>query len=438
MDFFSTDKHDETASLRAAVLRSIQRSQSLFMPDHIPALSSRFFSSLADLSFSEIAFEVLQHYTKSDVPTEVLKNIVTKAFNFPIPVKQIDEKLYSLELFHGPTRAFKDVGARFMAGLITFFQEQEDRKLTIVVATSGDTGGAVASAFHNSPGVQVVVLFPKDKVSPIQRKQLTTLNGNVYAVEIDGSFDNCQHLAKQILTDSVLNKTCALSSANSINIARLLPQSLYYYSAVAAVSRDHPIVLEEGPLFSVPSGNFGNITAGIFAQRSGLPVRQFIAATNCNDAIPRYLVTGVFTPQASVETVSNAMDVGNPNNFPRLLELSGHSHENFSSMLRSYPFTDEQTYEGMREIFERYKYVTDPHGAIGYLGLKKYGMTSKAPAIFLHTAHPAKFPDTVKQVVGDALEIPEDFSRLDELPSQATAMNNDYSTLVEFIRTLPQ
>jgi threonine synthase len=439
MKFFPTDKQSDHVSLRSAVLRSIERSASLFMPETLSKLPAEFFEALPHYSLPEIALNVLSPYVTPEVPAKEFEKIVYDAFNFPIPLKRLSESLYSLELFYGPTRAFKDVGARFMAGLIGYFQESEKQKLTIVVATSGDTGGAVASAFHRRPGVQVVILFPKGKVSSIQRKQLTTLGENVHALEINGSFDNCQHLAKQALTDKQLNADLSLSSANSINIARLLPQSLYYYSAVATVGIDHPSTRSQGPLISIPSGNFGNLTAGFFAQRSGLPISQFIAATNANDTIPRYLQSGNFEPKPSIETISNAMDVGNPNNFPRLLSLFDSSYEQFSHALKGYAFNDQQTRQGIKELYEDFNYVADPHGAIGYLGLKTHGYAHmKLPSIFLHTAHPAKFPEVVKEIVGDDMVEPEEFAELRSRKSHATSMEVDYAGLVEFLRELPR
>lgn len=377
------------------------------MPESIPKLPESFFAAIDKLSFQEIAFEVANALIGSELSTSDLKRIVNHTVQFDVPVVKVEDDIYSLELFHGPTLAFKDFGARFLSGLLGHFAKEQSRQVNILVATSGDTGSAVANGFLGVEGTRVIVLYPSGKVSDIQEKQFTTLGKNITALEVDGTFDDCQRLVKQAFSDRDLNEKYFLTSANSINIARLIPQSFYYFFAYAQLKR-----LGKEIVFCVPSGNFGNVTAGLLAKRMGLPVKKFVVATNINKVVPDYFETGIFKPVASQSTISNAMDVGNPSNFPRMLDLYQNDLELLSRDVVSAYFTDEQTQTAMREVYKRSGYVLDPHGAIGYLGLKKYlNQNSNMIGVFLETAHPAKF----KEVVDDTLSVPTEIpARLKE------------------------
>lgn len=402
MKFYSTNNRTLVAGLREAVTRGLAPDNGLYMPEYIPRLPEDFFSSISQRSIQEIAFTVSQSFLGDDVSDEVLSGIVARAIQFDAPIVPVGDTIYALELFHGPTMAFKDFGARFMAGLLGYFARDQDREITILVATSGDTGSAVANGFLNVPGTKVIVLYPKDKVSDIQEKQFTTLGKNITALEVDGTFDDCQRMVKQAFVDGELKRKLFLTSANSINIARLIPQSFYYFHAYAQLrSPDLPVV------FAVPSGNFGNLTGGLLAKRMGLPVAQFVACTNVNDIVPEYLVSGSFNPRASQQTISNAMDVGNPSNFARLLDMFDHDRTRMAEEITGMAFTDEQTRAAMREVYEDTGYIMDPHGAVGYLGLKNY-MDSYGPAVgvFLETAHPGKFREVVEDTLGVTLTLP--------------------------------
>jgi len=373
----------------------------LFMPEVIPTLSGDFFKTLSSKSFEQIALEVAANLIGNDLPKKELEKIVDHTIQFDAPLIEIEKDIYSLELFHGPTLAFKDFGARFLSGLLGYFASQQNKEVTILVATSGDTGSAVANGFLNIPATNVVVLYPSGKVSLVQEKQFTTLGGNVRAIEVDGTFDDCQRIVKQCFLDKELNKKIALTSANSINIARLIPQSFYYFNAVAQLKDRQEII------FSVPSGNFGNLTAGLLARRMGLPIKHFIAATNVNDVVPEYLKTKRFQPRPSVQTISNAMDVGNPSNFVRMLDLCGGDFNDIAQQVTGYSFTDDQTKDAMRVLYKKDKYVLDPHGAIGYLGLKEYEKGVKGTTgVFLETAHPAKFQEVVSSTLGEPIPLP--------------------------------
>lgn len=429
MEYYNVNNPAEKVSLRNAVLQSSSSLSGLYMPVQIPALPRTFFERLPGLSLQEIACEVAEAMLGSDVPPKVLRRIVDEALSFPIPLKELDRNLFVLELFHGPTLAFKDIGARFMAGLFNHLLQNDGREVTLLVATSGDTGSAAAHAFFNQSGVRVVILYPSGQVSELQEKQLTTMGGNISALEVDGSFDDCQRLVKQAFSNAKLNRQLNLASANSINFARLFPQSFYYFHAMAQLGNVAlPVV------FSIPSGNFGNLTAGLIAKKMGLPVHQFIAATNINHVVPDYLSDGQFIPRKSHQTISNAMDVGNPSNFPRMLEIYGRNHRSVAADIKGYWFTDEQTRLAMKEVFDRYGYQTDPHGAIAYSGLKVYGLVADRIGIFLETAHPAKFSGEVERVTGEPVLLPKSLKELSLLEKKAIKMPNDYTCLRDILK----
>jgi threonine synthase len=405
------------------------------MPERIEPLSTDFFKRLPDLTFAEIGFEVSRQLLKGAIDDVSLRNIVEEAINFPAPLVKLDDKTSVLELFHGPSLAFKDFGARFMSRLMGHFNQAKDRQLVILVATSGDTGGAVAAGFYQTPGIEVVILYPKGKVSALQEKQLTTLGHNIKALEIDGTFDDCQHLVKQAFLDEALREELRLSSANSINIARLIPQSFYYFEAYKQLLRQGS---DAPPIFSVPSGNFGNLTAGLLAHRLGLPVHQFIAATNSNDVVPNYLSTGVYRPKASVATISNAMDVGKPSNFARMTNIFGHLNgldpadeatwKRMNTLISGFAFGDASTEKALKQIKQDYNYTIDPHGAIGYLALRAFREKSPSdhPGIILETAHPSKFKPDVERILGHQIQVPERLAKLSERKKMSTEMDTTY------------
>jgi threonine synthase len=404
MNFYSTNNKNVRVDLQHAVTEGLAPDNGLYMPEHIPVLPESFFKNIQDKSFQEIAYSVAQNLIGDDIPAAKLKRIVEHTIQFEAPLVEIENDIFALELFHGPTLAFKDFGARFMSQLLGYFSKKQHNDIVILVATSGDTGSAVANGFLGIEGTRVVVLYPSGKVSEVQEKQFTTLGKNVTALEIDGTFDDCQRLVKQAFLDEELKKNYFLTSANSINIARLIPQSFYYFQAYAQLKdKSKPIV------FSVPSGNFGNLTGGLLAKRMGLPIEKFIATTNINDVVPKYLNTKLFEPRPSTQTISNAMDVGNPSNFARMLDLYNNDHDTLSKDVKGYSFKDEETRTAMRDVFAKNEYVMDPHGAIGYLGLKKYltETKSKPTGIFLETAHPGKFLDIVEDTLQKKVQLPE-------------------------------
>lgn len=402
MNYYSTNNKKSTVSLKEAVLKGLAPDKGLYMPESIPVLPESFFDSLPGKSFQQIAYEVAHALLQQDVPADELRKMIEHTITFDAPLVEIEKKVFSLELFHGPTLAFKDFGARFMSQLLSWFAKAEKREIVILVATSGDTGSAVANGFLGVPGIKVVVLYPSGKVSDIQEKQFTTLGQNITALEVDGTFDDCQRLVKEAFVDEELNKKFFLTSANSINIARLIPQSFYYFYAWSRLKDRSNVV------FSVPSGNFGNLTAGLIAKRMGLPIRHFIASTNRNDIVPEYLDTGTFNPKPSQATVSNAMDVGNPSNFARMMDLYANDLNNIKADITGYRFSDEETKQAMREVYKTSNYMLDPHGAVGYLGLKKYlAEHTEATGVFLETAHPAKFLEVVEETLKTEINIPE-------------------------------
>ncbi|MGS2739350.1 threonine synthase [Sinomicrobium sp. M5D2P17] len=405
MNYYSLNRKSEKASFRDAVIQGLAPDKGLYFPEPVRPLESDFIKDLENLSKAEIAFRAIEQFVGNEIPEEELRSIVNDTLSFDFPLEKIEEDVYSLELFHGPTMAFKDVGARFMARCLGYFnrgRKQDSEKVTVLVATSGDTGGAVANGFLGVEGVDVVILYPSGKVSDIQERQLTTLGQNITALEVNGTFDDCQDMVKTAFLDKIL-KEKNLTSANSINVARWLPQMFYFFFAYKQLKNKNKEVV-----FAVPSGNFGNICAGIMANKLGLPVNHFVAATNINDTVPQYLKSGVYSPKPSRQTISNAMDVGNPSNFVRIQQLFDNDIETLKAKFSSCSFTDETTRNTMAALYKKSGYIADPHGAVGYLGLKAY--LDKNPGktgIFLETAHPVKFLDIVEETLGVNLGIPE-------------------------------
>lgn len=430
MHFFSTKRVAKEVNFKEAIFKGLPEDNGLYMPERIEVLSKSFFDALPNLTLPEIAFEMSRNIIDGEITDADLISIVNDAFDFPAPAIHVHDQVHVLELFHGPTLAFKDFGARFMARVMGHFLKNEDQEITILVATSGDTGSAVAQGFYGVEGVNVVLLYPKGKVSKIQEQQLTTIGGNVTALEVDGVFDDCQSMVKQAFLDGSLKKSINLSSANSINIARLLPQSFYYAYA-------HGQIAEPGEeiYFCTPSGNFGNLAAGIIAKKMGLPVRKFIAATNVNDVVPEYLQTALFNPRPSIATISNAMDVGNPSNFPRIQELFGKDFEYIVANIEGVHYTDGETRLIIKQVFDEYHYVMCPHTAIGYQGLvdtmEKYKFQGKG--VYLSTASPAKFGNVVEPVIHRKVEIPERLQKIINRPKHAIEMSTDYEAFREYL-----
>lgn len=430
MRLYSTKNKQVDASLREAILKGMPEDGGLYMPQTVPKMPDTFFQKIYDLDFQEIAFTVVRTLISDDLPSEVLSSLVNESINFDAPVVPITNRISTLELFHGPTLAFKDFGARFMARLFSYFTSDSEEALTILVATSGDTGSAVAHGFYQVPGIRVVILYPKNKVSRIQEQQFTTLGANITALEIDGVFDDCQRLVKTAFVDPKLVQHLRLTSANSINIARLIPQSFYYFNAFAhRRHRNKPLVI------SVPSGNYGNLTAGLLAKKMGLPVQQFIAAANRNDVVPDYLQTGNFNPRPSIETISNAMDVGNPSNFARILELYDCNWSAIRNDIYGASYTDGETRSAIQQVDAEYGYTMDPHGAVGYLALKNYVKTldNNAEGIFLETAHPAKFLETVQPLLSHEIKIPKRLQASLEKDKKSIPLQASLKELREFL-----
>ncbi len=408
MNFYSLNNPDLQASFKEAVIAGIAPDKGLYFPEKIEPLPKEFFDNITSFSNHEIAFQAIHQFVKNDIPETILKKIIEDVLDFEFPVVEIAENVATLELFHGPTMAFKDVGARFMANCLGYFSTDKDSNVTVLVATSGDTGGAVANGFLGVEGVNVVILYPAGKVSDIQEKQLTTLGQNIVAMEVDGTFDDCQRMVKTAFLDTGITHSKKLTSANSINIARWLPQLFYFlFGYKQASSKGKEIV------FSVPSGNFGNICAGMVAQKLGMPVKQFVASTNINDVVPKFMENGVYQPIPSKATISNAMDVGDPSNFIRIRHLYQDDFEGLKKQLSSYSFTDETTRAAMKKIHAESGYVLDPHGAVGYLGLKEYQKSHpNTHGIFLETAHPVKFLDIVQETLEISPEIPPQIQKV--------------------------
>lgn len=446
MKYYSTNKQENNVSLEDAVVKGLATDKGLYMPDVIKALPQEFYDQIDTLSFQEIAYRVADAFFGEDVPADTLKQIVYDTLSFDVPLVKVTDNIFSLELFHGPTLAFKDVGGRFMARLLGYFIRKEGkRQVNVLVATSGDTGSAVANGFLGVEGIHVYVLYPKGKVSEIQEKQFTTLGQNITALEVDGTFDDCQALVKSAFMDRELNEHLQLTSANSINVARFLPQAFYYFYAYAqwvkqmkarlGEGEQLAAVLSRGPVVCVPSGNFGNITAGLFGKRMGLPVSRFIAANNRNDIFYQYLRTGIYTPRPSIATIANAMDVGDPSNFARVLDLYGHSHAAIAAEISGATYTDEQIADTMRCVWKEHQYLLDPHGACGYRALSE-GLQPGETGIFLETAHPAKFKDTVEGILGESISIPEKLQAFMRGEKQSIPMSKEFAAFKQYLMTV--
>ncbi len=431
MKYYSTNGKAPEATLEKAVVKGLAEDKGLYMPERIKQLPQEFFDGIDKMSFREIAFMVADAFFGEDVNTESLRQIVYDTLAFDCPCVKVTDNIYSLELFHGPTLAFKDVGARFMARLLQYFlkKEGEGSQVNVLVATSGDTGSAVANGFLGVDGIHVYVLYPKGKVSPIQECQFTTLGQNITAIEVDGVFDDCQALVKNAFMDDELNQHMKLTSANSINVARFLPQAFYYFYAYAQMKR---LGKDDEMVVCVPSGNFGNICSALFGKRMGLPVKRFIAANNANDIFFKYLQTGKYEPKPSVQTIANAMDVGNPSNFARVYELYGKSHEAICKDISGATYSDEQIADTIREVKAETGYVCDPHGACGYRALKE-GLREGETGVFLETAHPAKFKDTVDGILNADIEIPAKLQAFMKGKKQSVPMSKDFVDFKTFL-----
>jgi len=429
MNYYSLNNPAVKVSFKEATIRGQAPDKGLYFPEMIPVLPADLIANINTLSYEDIAKKVIQPYVGDVIPGNELERIISETINFDFPLVPVTTNISSLELFHGPTLAFKDVGARFMSRCLGYFVKDKNQPVTVLVATSGDTGGAVASGFYDVPGINVVILYPSGKVSSVQELQLTTLGKNISALEVGGTFDDCQRMVKTAFADSDLNNALFLTSANSINVARWLPQQFYYFFAYRQwADKGHP------PVICVPSGNFGNICAGLLAHRSGLPVRHFIAACNANDIVPSYLQSGSYTPKPAIPTLSNAMDVGDPSNFIRILEIFQHEFFSLKKVLTSYSITDEETRKTIRDVYKKYHYLPDPHGAVGYLALERY--LEEHPGekgIFLETAHPVKFYDAVEAETGEKVPLPDTVSHLLGRKKQSTRIDPDFQQLKDFL-----
>ena len=433
MHYYSTNNKSTKANFKEATIQGQAPDKGLYFPSEIPKLSKEFINDIVRLSKEEIAFKVIEPYVGDSISSNELKRIVSETIAFDFPLVTITDSISALELFHGPTLAFKDVGARFMSRCLGHFVKDENKKVTVLVATSGDTGGAVAHGFYNVDGVNVVILYPSGKVSSTQEVQLTTLGKNITALEIDGSFDDCQQMVKTAFADTELRNNVFLTSANSINVARWLPQQFYYFFAYQQwKDKNYP------PVVSVPSGNFGNICAGLLAYQSGLPFSHFVAACNANDTVPQYLSNGVYQTKNSVSTISNAMDVGNPSNFVRIMELFEQNFGSLKNVLTSYSISDDETKKTIAEVFEQTNYVLDPHGAVGFLALQRYLKEHQGEkGLFLETAHPSKFYDVIEQVTNKEVVIPESIKILMKQEKHTIKMKaNDNDGLRSLLLTL--
>jgi threonine synthase len=431
MKFYSTNSPAVHVPFKEAVFNSLPQDKGLYMPVSIPKLNPEFLANLAQYSLPEIAFEVAKTMLSNTIPEKDLKAIVEDAINFEAPIVKLEEVVYVLELFHGPSLAFKDFGARFMSRVMSYFLRDGEKMLDILVATSGDTGGAVALGFLGVPNTRVTILYPKGKVSPIQEQQLTTNGQNIRAVEVDGTFDDCQALVKQAFVNNELNEKFRLTSANSINIARLIPQTFYYFNAYAQLLRAG----KSEVVFSVPSGNFGNLGAGLLAWKMGLPVKQFIAATNANDTVPQFLSTGFYKPKPSVATLSNAMDVGNPSNWIRIAHIF-QNPEKLKQLVSGCSYTDEQTKQAIEAVYKQYDYVVCPHTAIAWQALKDYqkaNPSDKAAGVFLATAHPCKFPEVFSDEISAKIVVPEQVKELQGKPSLSVSLGTDFAGFKKYL-----
>ena len=429
MKYYSLNKTAPIVDFKEATIRGLAPDKGLYFPENIPKQDKQFFEEINKYADEEIAYKIIQPFIGEAIPENELKRIVAETINFEIPLKRVSENIFSLELFHGPTLAFKDIGARFMSRCLGHFVKNNDKKITVLVATSGDTGGAVANGFFNVDGVEVVILYPSGKVSSVQEKQLVTLGNNIQALEINGTFDDCQQLVKQAFSDKQLNEKLFLTSANSINVARWLPQQFYYFFAWKQWNdKKNP------PVISVPSGNFGNICAGILAHISGLPVKHFIAACNANKVVPDFLQTQNYQPQKAIATISNAMDVGNPSNFVRILELFNNQFAELKNSLSSYSISDAETKTTIKEVFEKENYLLDPHGAVAWSALEKYlKQHPEEKGFLLETAHPVKFYDTVESVIQQKIPIPENVKSILNKEKESVLIEPDFEKLKEYL-----
>ncbi|MFB6457339.1 threonine synthase [Chitinophaga sp. Hz27] len=432
MQYYSLQNPAHKVSFETAVTQSMAPDKGLYFPEQIPQLDPAFIKNLDKYSDHEIGYEVIKAFVGDEIPEDKLKKIIADTLHFPFPIQKVSRATYALELFHGPTLAFKDVGARFMAGCLGYFRRNSKTPVTVLVATSGDTGAAVASGFYNVPGVEVIILYPSKMVSTLQEKQLTTLGGNVRALEVLGTFDDCQQMVKTAFLDQEVQAKRPLTSANSINVARWLPQMFYYFLAYKQMKAAHPNVV-----FSVPSGNFGNICAGMMAAAIGLPVHHFIAATNSNDTVPRYMQSGKYEPARAVPTLSNAMDVADPSNFVRVLELYGKNLPELAASMSSYSFNDKETARTMERVYKESHYMLDPHGAVGYLGLQKYlAEDPEVTGVFLETAHPVKFEDTAPKSIRDEIHTPAKVMSLYGKEKSSIVIPADYQALKKTLMQL--
>ena len=430
MNYYSTNGKAPLATLQKAVVKGLAEDKGLYMPQRIKPLPQSFFDNIQNLSFQEIAYQVADCFFGEDVEADALRKIVYDTLAFDVPLVKVTDTIYSLELFHGPTLAFKDVGARFMARLLQYFLQKEGKKtVNVLVATSGDTGSAVANGFLGVEGIHVYVLYPKGKVSPIQECQFTTLGQNITAIEVDGVFDDCQALVKNAFMDEELNVHMQLTSANSINVARFLPQSFYYFYAYAQLKK---LGLADNVVACVPSGNFGNICSALFGKRMGLPISRFVAANNANDVFFNYLKTGAYNPRASVQTIANAMDVGDPSNFARIYDLYGKDHAAICADISGATYTDELIAQTMRECLKETGYQLDPHGACGYRALQE-GLHEGEVGFFLETAHPAKFKQVVDEICGTDVEIPARFQAFMKGQKQSIPMSKDFAEFKAYL-----
>ena len=425
MKYYSLNQQSPKVSFKEATIKGQAPDKGLYFPEMLPRLQKNWIDAIGNKSNETIAFDVIKPYVGNDIPEDQLRQIVEETINFPTPLVKINDNIFSLELFHGPTLAFKDIGARFMSRCLGYFAKEKSEKITVLVATSGDTGGAVANGFYEVDGVDVVILYPSGKVSSVQEKQLTTLGKNIHALEVKGSFDDCQRMVKQAFADETLTQKRLLTSANSINVARWLPQQFYYFFAYKQWSQK-----ESPPVFSVPSGNFGNICAGMLAHISGLPAAHFIAACNTNDVVPRYLHSGEYEVKPAIPTISNAMDVGDPSNFVRVLQLFDHHFISLKEKLSGYTITDTETKDTIKRVKQETGYLPDPHGAVAYLGLERYlERHLQQKGIFLETAHPVKFYDVVEPVTGEKIAIPPSIESILQRPKQSIVIEAEYTSL---------
>jgi threonine synthase len=432
MQLYSTNNPTSRVSFKEAVFNSMPQDKGLYMPVEIPRLEDKFLTHLDQYTLPEIAFYVAKNLIGDDIPDDDLKAIVYDAISFLAPVVKLEQNVFALELWHGPSLAFKDFGARFMSRVMSYFLEKGEKQLDVLVATSGDTGGAVALGFLGVPDTRVTILYPKGKVSDIQELQLTTNRKNIRAIEIDGTFDDCQALVKQAFTDKELNQQFRLTSANSINIARLIPQTFYYFNAYAQLLK----LGVENVVFSVPSGNFGNLGAGLLAWKMGLPVEHFIAATNANDTVPAFLKTGVYQPKPSVATLSNAMDVGDPSNWARIADLFKGEVEALKTLVTGYRYTDDETTKAIKFIYDNYNYVACPHTAIAWQALRDWQQDNARrdiAGVFLSTAHPGKFPDAFPASIAPKIEVPEQVNELHKKPKHAAHLGKDFEEFKAYL-----